>query len=182
MRPPLPSVRISGKPEMASGSSTPSRTTRKSTAPLGDQHVVIGKERDGPWMREPLGHDADADPVLLGRINHPRTLTQRRYRYADGRLLGVAECDHDEQQRRSPPNGMSNSHANLPRAPNFNSTGLRPEPTRALGGTPEPYSGPASRGPRILAILDPRPRLEPVGSDAGTAQTGSESPPSTLCD
>ena len=29
----------------------------QATAPLGDQHVVIGQERDGPWMREPLGHD-----------------------------------------------------------------------------------------------------------------------------
>ena len=65
----------------------------QATAALGDQHVAIGKERDGPGMREAFGHDADAHSVLLGRIDDPGSLTQRRYRYADRRRLGVAESD-----------------------------------------------------------------------------------------
>ena len=43
----------------------------EATGPLGDQHASVGKERDGPWMRESLGHDADADLVLFGGIEHP---------------------------------------------------------------------------------------------------------------
>ena len=39
--------------------------------PLGDQHAAVGKERDGPRMRESPGHDADADLVLLGGVEHP---------------------------------------------------------------------------------------------------------------
>ena len=48
----------------------------EATGPLGNQHVAVGEEREGPWMREPLGHDADADLVLLGCIEHPWSRTQ----------------------------------------------------------------------------------------------------------
>ena len=73
----------------------------KTTRPLGDQHVAVGKERDGPGMRQPPGHDADADLVLLGRIDDPWSVTQRRHRDADGPfLLRVAGREHAEQQRR----------------------------------------------------------------------------------
>ena len=59
----------------------------ESAGTLGDQHASVGKERDGPWMREPVGHDGDADLVLLGCIEHPRSGAERRHRYANRRLL-----------------------------------------------------------------------------------------------
>ena len=87
----------------------------KATGAFGDQHAAVGKERDRPRMREPLRHDADANLVLLGRVDDPRPVTQRRYRYADRRRLGLIElATHEDQQRRSAPNGTSNAHANFP--------------------------------------------------------------------
>ena len=87
----------------------------QSTGPLGDQHGVIGKECDSPWMRKPPGHDTHANLVLLRRVNYPGSRSQRGYRYADRRLCRMAEGGGGEQQRRSPGIGMSDSHANLPR-------------------------------------------------------------------
>ena len=83
----------------------------------------------------PSVYDADAYPVLLGGIDYPWSVTQWRYRYAD-RLLrpGGAEGGHADQQYYSAPNGLLDFHANLPREPNLNQTGLRPEPARALPG------------------------------------------------
>ena len=52
--------------------------------------------------------------VLLGRVEDPWPVAQRRYRYADGRRLGVAESDHDDPQRGSPLNGMSDFHVTFP--------------------------------------------------------------------
>ena len=39
--------------------------------PLGDQHASVGKERDGPWIREPFGHDADPEPCAARQYRTP---------------------------------------------------------------------------------------------------------------
>src|SRR2546425_10546116 len=74
----------------------------EATRALGDQHASIGKERDRPWMREPSGHDADANLVLLRRIEYPRSRAQWWHRDTDPRLLlSVGEREHAEEQRRN---------------------------------------------------------------------------------
>jgi hypothetical protein len=85
------------------------------TRPLGDQHASIGQERDGPWMRESPGDDADPDLVLLGSVEHPWSRAQRRHGYAESLLLlSVAEREHAQQRGRSQTDGMSDSHGDLP--------------------------------------------------------------------
>ena len=66
-------------------------------------------------MRESSGHDADADLVLLGRIEDPRSLPQRRHRHADRRLpVGMADREQAEQQQSSDAGRTFDYHKNLP--------------------------------------------------------------------
>ena len=85
---------------------------------LDNQHSAVRQERDAPGVRQPAGHDADADLVLLGGVDHPGAVAQRRHRHADGFfVLRVADRDQAEQQRRRQVNRTSDLHANLPHEP-----------------------------------------------------------------
>ncbi len=64
----------------------------QAAVPLGDQHVVIGEERDCPGMRESFGDDADADRLLFCQIEHPGSVAEWRDRHACGRGLGMADA------------------------------------------------------------------------------------------
>ena len=86
----------------------------KPAGSLGNEHAALGKEGYGPWMRESSGHDADADLVLLGRIEDPRSLPQRRHRDAACRLpVGMADREQAEQQQSSDAGGTFDFHKNL---------------------------------------------------------------------
>ena len=85
--------------------------------PLGDEHAAVGHERDGPGVRQPSRHHADADLVLLGGVDDPGAVAERRHRHADGLVLGEADRDEAEQQRRRQENRTSDLHANLPDEP-----------------------------------------------------------------
>ena len=85
---------------------------------LDDQHPAARQERDAPGMRQSPGHDADADLVLLGGVDHPGAVAQRPHRHADGLfLLCVAGRADQEQQKRRQRNRNSDLHANLPHEP-----------------------------------------------------------------
>ena len=57
-------------------------------AQLGDEHAAIREEREAPGLGELLGHDHDADLVLLGGVEHERAVAERRAHDPDrsGRL------------------------------------------------------------------------------------------------
>ena len=89
--------------------------------PFGDQHAAVREKRDAPWMRQPSGHDADADLVLFGRIEHERSRTERRHGQADDgpwlnrlRLLRVAgdQCAGEDEWNQT--SGASADHDDLP--------------------------------------------------------------------
>ena len=85
--------------------------------PLGDEHAAVGHERDGPGMRQPPRHHADADLVLLGGVDDPGAVAERRHRHADGILLRMGHREQAEQQGRRQEKRTSELHANLPHEP-----------------------------------------------------------------
>ena len=67
-------------------------------------------------MREASRHDAHADLVLLGGVEHKRSGTERRHRYADLRLLcmtGNGHADEDADDQTGERAGRHLIHASL---------------------------------------------------------------------
>ena len=83
----------------------------KAAGSLGNEHATVGKEGNGPGLREASGHHTDADLVLLGRIEDPRSRSQWWHWDADRLSVGVA--DH-EQQESSDTSAMFDVHKNIP--------------------------------------------------------------------